>query len=299
SSLLAPHSSLFSPHSSRLTSYMELTKPGITLAVLITTLAGFLLAKQPNIPPDWPLLIHTLLGTALVSAGAGVLNMLLEVESDSIMHRTRNRPLPAGRVLPQEAFILGIVLSAAGLVHLSATTYPPAGFLAAISLTLYLLVYTPLKLKTPFCSAVGAVSGAIPPLIGWTAAQGSLGWEAFTLFLILFLWQFPHLLALGWMYREDYQSAGIHMLPPHDENGTRTSKQALILSLALVVASLLPIPLGMTKNFYTYGAFILSSLFLLAAFRFYFSPSKDSAKTLFLTSIFYNPALLIVLTLCR
>ncbi|MBI4057465.1 MAG: protoheme IX farnesyltransferase, partial [Elusimicrobia bacterium] len=265
---------------SKIKNYIALTKPGITLAVVVTTLAGFLLGTRGS-PTNWILLLHTLLGTGFVAAGAGTLNMLLEADLDTLMNRTRHRPLPAGRLRQEEVFLFGLMLSAAGLIHLASITTPYAGCLAALSLTIYLLIYTPLKTKTAFCTVPGAVSGALPPVIGWTAAHGSLGWEALVLFLILFLWQFPHLLALTWIYREDYDHAGIRMVPTSDVSGTKTSFQALFLSVMLLLASLIPFWMEDTKSLYLYGAISLGLLLLGASFRFHYLRSKTSAKHLF------------------
>jgi heme o synthase len=201
---------------SHLADYWTLTKPEVNFLVLVSTLVGFCLAS-PGAMNGW-LLFHTLMGTLLVASGTGTLNQYLERRTDAFMRRTANRPLPAGRMRGAEALWFGIVLSIAGGVELWIAANPLTSALALATLASYLILYTPLKRRTPLCTLVGAFPGAVPPLIGWAAVRNGLGAEAWVLYAILFLWQFPHLLAIAWMYREDYARAGLQMLPRNDHD---------------------------------------------------------------------------------
>lgn len=278
----------FSPITLRIPEYIILAKPGIAGTVLLTTLTGFLLAA-PAV--NWSVLVHTLFATALVAFGAGALNMLLESDTDARMSRTKNRPLPAGKILPQEAFFLGVLSASVGIVHLAAMVNLAACFIAAMSLFFYLALYTPLKKDSFFCTVIGSISGALPPFLGWSAAKGSLTLEAFPLFLILFIWQFPHLLALAWMYQEDYARVGFKMLPANDSSGRNTSKLVLISSLILLPSSGLPYWLGLTGIGYFLASIILSLWLLASSWSFFLYRDLVSARRLFLTSIAYIPSL--------
>lgn len=280
----------------RLSDYLALTKPGISAVVMMTTLSGFLIACGKNHFLDWTLLWHTLLGVGLVSSGAGTLNMLLESETDQLMRRTQNRPLPAGRVSPQEAFLLGMICASLGIVHLAAMVNLAASFFASMSLVLYLMFYTPLKKMTPFCTVIGAMSGALPPMIGWSAVSGMSRPEGWILFLILFFWQFPHLAALAWMYRDDYRRAGIQMVP---DDGSASAKIALIFSLLLFPVTAVPFWLGLSGTWYLAGSIVLGISILFASFHFLGHRTFDSAKILFLTSVGYIPLLLTLMVLGR
>ena len=224
---------------SALGDYWTLTKPEVNFLVVVSTLVGFYLGSHGRL--DWLLLVHTLLGTLLVASGTATLNQFMEREADSRMRRTAIRPLPAGRLSPSKAFWFGMMLSAAGAIYLWRLVNGLASALAVFTLATYLLVYTPLKRKTPFCTLVGAFPGAVPPLIGWAAARGGLNGEAWVLSGILFLWQFPHFLAIAWMYREDYARAGLLMLPPDDREGRSTTLRILVYSSALLPVSF-PMP---------------------------------------------------------
>ncbi|MBI3292595.1 MAG: protoheme IX farnesyltransferase [Elusimicrobia bacterium] len=292
--------------------YLELTKPRLSLLVLATTLIGFDLASRR--PVDVPLLLSTLLGTALAAGGASALNQVLERDVDAKMHRTASRPLPAGRLRPDQALAFGVALSVTGILFLTLAVNLLTGFLAAITLAIYLFLYTPLKQKTSLCTPVGAIAGAIPPLIGWAARRGELTFEAWGLFWIVFLWQLPHFLALAWMYREDYARAGFPMLPVVDPDGRSTSRQILLYSLALVPVSLLPTRVGLTGSIYFWGALILSVGFLAMGlytvlgvagvrhpyplgFQLLRRPATVYAKRLFLASVVYLPGLLALMAL--
>lgn len=276
--------------------YLSLTKPGITATVSMTVLAGFLLASKGHSTP-WQFLFHTLFATALVSAGAGTLNMLSERESDSLMHRTLHRPIPSGRISPQAAFFWGALLSSLGIVHLAAQVNLISSFMAASALMIYLVFYTPLKKITPFCTVVGAVSGAMPALIGWSAASGRFSTNALPLFLILFFWQFPHLYALAWMYREDYRRANFKMVLEKESNGLSISKLSFFFALLLIPVSALPTFQGLTNALYLLLAIALGIGFAGTALYFVIRQNDFSARILFKSSLLYLPLLLFFLVL--
>ena len=272
---------------SKIFDYYTLTKPGIAFVVLFSTLTGYWISS----PIAWNAkLFHTLFGTALVSFAAGMLNMVLEIDSDALMVRTRLRPLPDKRISPAVAFILGVFSGSIGIVHLCASVNLMAGFFASLSLVLYLVFYTPLKKISSICIGVGAISGALPPLIGNAAALGKIDAAGWILFVILFLWQFPHLLALFWMYQEDYERAQLKMVPFLDgEKGS--ARWAWMGTLLLVASSALPILFGISGWVYGVGAIAANIALLFFAWTFYKTVSKKSAKQLFLTTIFYIPFL--------
>ena len=273
--------------------YIALTKPGIAAAVLMSAMAGFFLASPASLSLiNWKIFFHTIFGTALLSCGAGTLNMLLEMEPDALMNRTKNRPLPSGRVQPEEAFFIGAICASLGVVHIASMVNLLSGFLAGVSLALYLVFYTPMKKASALCTVIGAVSGAIPPLIGWSAAAQSLNAQALSLFLILFVWQFPHILALAWMYREDYSRAGFKMVPLPDLKGSLTAWSSLVLSLALVALGTLPYWLNMSGRIYLFGSLVLGGTLVVAAVRFFLNRNHATAKKMFLASVFYIPLLL-------
>jgi protoheme IX farnesyltransferase len=273
--------------------YLELSKPRITLLVVFTTLVGFVVAA-PGAAPGLPLLA-VLAGTTLVAAGASALNMLLERDTDALMHRTRSRPIPAGRVRTLDALLFGLVLTALGLTLLSWLSGLLAAAVAFATWASYLFVYTPLKRRTSLSTLVGAVPGALPPVIGWAAARHSLDGGAFVLFAILFLWQIPHFLAIAWIYREDYARAGLPMLPVLDPAGRLTGRQAVIHSLALLLVSLTPVAAGFGGPVYMAGAVLLGMAMTLAAFRLAVLRTVPAARSLFLASVLYLPALLALL----
>lgn len=276
-------------HKTRLRDYLELTKPEVTSLVLFTTLAGFYLASDGML--DLIRLFHTLVGTAFAAAGTAALNQFLERDTDAKMRRTARRPLPAGRMPPGQVLSYGAALAVAGVLYLLLLVNFLASFLALITLSSYLLLYTPLKSKTPLCTVVGASAGAVPPLIGWAAARNSLGPEAWVLYAIVFLWQFPHFLAIAWMYREDYARAGILMLLPTDPEGHATFRQIAICSLLLVLVSVLPALLGLAGRVYFFGALVLGLVLLQFAFTGTLSRSILRAKQLVYASVIYLPLL--------
>jgi heme o synthase len=271
--------------------YLELTKPRITVMVVLTAAAGYHLASAGSL--DLPLLVHALLGTALSAGGSAALNQYLERVQDSRMPRTQDRPVPSGRVKPGRALLFGLALALAGAIYLAVMVNPLAASLAALTSILYLGLYTPLKTRTSMCTTVGAVPGAIPPLIGWAAAGGALNAQAGALFAILFLWQFPHFLAISWAYQTDYQSGGFNMLPKVDPGGAKTVRRILLLSIALVLASLLPYFLGLAGNLYVAGAAILGALLFLYVIRLIRDRSRGGARQLSFATIAYLPLLLI------
>jgi len=255
--------------------------------VLVSTLVGFYLASRG--PVDFRLLLHTLLGTLLVASGTGTLNQYIERQSDKHMRRTANRPLPAGRLAPGEALGWGILLAALGGAQLWVFANPLTSLLALLTLAAYLLFYTPLKKRTPLCTLVGAFPGAMPPLIGWAAVRNSLSLDSGVLYLILFLWQFPHLLAIAWMYREDYARAGLQMLPRNDRDGRATVRQILGYLLVLLPVSLAPVFLGQVGKVYLVGALVLGLGFLHYGMRLALHRSNSFARRLVLASVVYLP----------
>jgi protoheme IX farnesyltransferase len=294
--VLEPEVKSWAPSWARLADYVELTKPRIAVLVLFTVAAGALLAYRGSFP--LAVLLHTLLGTGLVAAGASALNQLLERHTDALMRRTENRPLPAGRLQSAEVLVFGMSLGLGGLIYLALAVHQPVMVaVAAVTFLSYVFVYTPLKRKTSLNTLVGAVPGALPPLIGWTAMTGSLGSEGWTLFLILFLWQVPHFLAIAWIYRDDYARAGLCMLPVCDSQGVITSRQMCLYCLTLIPVSLLPVLGRQAGPFYAAGALALGWLFLRAVFGFYRGPSTSQARKVLHASLIYLPALLALLLL--
>jgi heme o synthase len=271
----------------RLSDYWVLTKPEVNFLVVISTLAGYYVALRG--PLDIFLLLNTLLGTLLVASGTGTLNQYIERKSDASMRRTARRPLPAGRIKAVEALIFGILLAIGGGLLLWVEVNPLASVLALLTLTTYLLIYTPLKRKTALCTLIGAFPGAMPPLIGWAAARGNLNAESLVLYSILFLWQFPHFLAIAWMYREDYSRAGLRMLPPEDPDGRLTSRQIIAFLVALVVVSMVPTLIGQVGKVYLFGVAVLGSYFLLHGARLARNRTNVLARRLVLASVLYLP----------
>ena len=271
----------------RLKDYWELTKPEVNFLVVVSALVGFYLAWHG--PMDFKLLLSTLFGTLLVASGTGTLNQYMERKSDANMRRTARRPLPAGRIHAAEAFIFGILLAIGGGLLLWFEVNPLSSVLALATLGSYLLIYTPLKKKTPFCTLIGAFPGAMPPLIGWAAARGTLNKESMVLYTILFLWQFPHFWAIAWMYREDYSRAGLRMLPSEDAEGYLTSRHILIYLGALLLVSAVPPLMGQVGMIYLFGAVALGIYFLLHAARLARSRTNVLARRLVLASVIYLP----------
>src|SRR5271154_1325694 len=268
--------------------YWALTKPEINFLITIATFAGFYLGLPSELHGfPFMLLTRTLLGTLLVSSGAGALNQYIERRFDAQMRRTSRRPLAAGRIEPSSALWFGILLSLAGGIYLAVAVNALAALLAVLTLGAYLALYTPLKRKTPLCTVVGALPGAAPPLIGWAAASGKLSFEAWLLYLILFLWQFPHFMAIAWMYREDYARAGYLVLPLDERRERYVFWQSLGVSLALIPMSLIPAFIGRSGIIYSFSAFIFGLIFFNYSARFVFYRSNVAARRLLAASIVY------------
>lgn len=279
----------------KVAAYVSLTKPRIVVMVLVTVGVGFLLGARGSAHPAT--LSLTLLGTALVAGGASTLNQWMERARDARMRRTANRALPRGRLGAVEAASFGVGLGLAGTAVLLWGANWLAAAVAVSTLLLYVFVYTPLKPWTTLNTAIGAIPGALPPVIGWAAATETLGIEAFSLFLIVFLWQFPHFLAIAWIYREDYARGGLKMLPGADPQGALTGRQATIYALALIPAGLLPATIGLAGPVYFVGALVLGLLYLVVAIQFWTGVSESTARRLLRMSFFYLPLVLLLLVL--
>jgi protoheme IX farnesyltransferase len=277
--------------------FIELTKPRLTSLVLFTTLVGFCSGISGPIPVL--LLLHTLVGTALMAGGASAFNMYVERELDALMKRTALRPLAAGRLKSAHALLFALAISTGGFIYLFFFVNHLTSLLSAIIFSGYLFLYTPLKTRTWWCTFAGAVPGALPIMMGWTGAMGSLSWEAWLLFTIVFLWQLPHFYSIGWMYREDYAHARLPVLSVIDWSGRRTGRQAVVFILILICFTLLPYPIDLAGLSYLAGATMLGVIFL--AFGIHFARLRDrlSARRLFVASALYLPALLILLMLDR
>lgn len=269
--------------------YIQLTKPRITWLILMSTGVGYFFGAMDGW--TWSVLLHTLLGTAFIASGTAALNQWWEREADKKMVRTQNRPLPAERLHPTRALIFAIVLSAIGFAELSLGASLLTGLLGLFTLASYLFVYTPLKQRTPHATTIGAIPGAMPPLIGYAAAHGTLTAQGWALFAILFLWQFPHFYAIAWMYKDDYSKAGIKMLPVVDPSGDSTVRQILFYSLALIPISLLPRYLGMSGNVYLVGALILGAIYFYSGVLVARELNRAKARHVLLVSIVYLPVL--------
>jgi len=276
---------------------MMLTKARLTMLVLMTTAMGFGFGSSRGM--DWFLFFRVMFGTAFVAASASVFNQLIERKVDRLMGRTKDRPLPAGRMAPVTALGLGMLLAVAGLIYLLNRVSPLCAGLAAATLATYVAVYTPMKRKSAWCVTVGAISGAIPPVIGWAAATGSLGAGAWILFGILFFWQMPHFLALAWMYRDEYAQAGFFMLRRRDIAGIKAATESLGCAVALTVVTLLPAFMGMAHPIYVAVALACDGWMLTCAVLFLQHRSRASARRLFLASILYLPLVMALLMVCR
>lgn len=281
----------------RLAAYVELTKPRITFLIVLTSAAGFCLGSGGTV--NYVLFTHAMLGIALLSSGIGTLNQFMERDLDGLMRRTADRPLPSGRLLPFEALWFGILLTVTAEVYLALLVNGLTAILGLTVIAGYLFLYTPLKTRTTLSTVVGAFPGAVPPLIGWTAARGQIDVAAWVLFAILFLWQFPHFLAIAWMYREDYGRAGIRMLPVVEPDGRVTGQQIIAYTLMLIPVSLLPAVLGISGRIYLVAALALGLLFLISSVRAALSKSNQHARQLLLASVLYLPLLFGVMVLNR
>jgi protoheme IX farnesyltransferase len=279
----------------RATDFLALTKPRMVLMILVTTCVGYYLGSSGTI--ETLRLIHTLLGTALAAAGTLALNQFLERDVDTKMERTRLRPLPEGRLQPGEALAFGTTSTVAGLLYLALGVGALSALVTAITVVSYLFVYTPLKRRTALCSVLGAIPGALPPITGWVAARGDFGPGAWVLFAILFLWQLPHSLAIGWLYRADYARAGIRLLPVIEPDGCSTGRQIVSNCLALLAVGLLPTLIGLTGSIYFLGALVLGAGLLVCGIALAVSQSAADARRLVFASLVYLPALLVLMAL--
>jgi heme o synthase len=272
--------------------YLELSKSRIVFMVVLTTVAGYLFAADRVDPL---LLLHTLIGTALVAAGTNALNQYVERAHDAKMHRTRTRPLPAGRITPRAALVFSWAISLIGTLYLGLAVNWLTAFLGAFTLTSYIFIYTPLKRVSTICTIIGAIPGAVPPLMGWTAATNQLEIGGWIIFGILFLWQLPHFMAISWLYREDYARGGFVMLSTLDEHGAAVARQAILYSLALLAVSILPTFFGLTGVIYLVGATLCGAAMLAASIRFAFDRGTRNARGLFMISNLYLLTVMLLL----
>ena len=277
--------------------YLALTKPRITWLIVMSAAIGYYFGAGSG----WAMLtlLHTLLGTALIASGTAALNQWYEREADAHMRRTQTRPLPSGRLTPRRALLFGIAISLAGFAELWFGANPLTALLGLFTLLTYLCVYTPLKQRSPHSTTVGAIPGAMPPLIGFAGAAGHLTLEAWVLFGILFLWQFPHFYSIAWMYREDYERAGIRMLPVVEPDGLSTARQIVLWLLVLLPISLLPRFLGGEGNFYLVGAIALGLFFLYSGVRVAMDRTRQRARSVLLASVVYLPLLYCLMVIDR
>ena len=270
--------------------FADLVKARLTTLVLMTTLVGFYLGWRG--PMDFSLMFHLLAATALVASGAAALNQLLERDYDAQMRRTQDRPLPSGRLQPQTVLVFGVTCALVGLIYLALVVNLLTSLVGAITLLAYLLIYTPLKRVTWLNTNIGAVPGALPALMGWTAARGELSGEGWALFAIVAFWQIPHFMAIAWLYRDEYARAGFKMLPVVDADGRRTGVQAVSHTLALLAVSLAPFLFNVAGPLYLAGAMVCGAGYLWCALRFARELTLARARRLFLASILYLPLLL-------
>jgi protoheme IX farnesyltransferase len=277
-----------------LTDFFELTKPRLNFLVVVTTFVGFYLAHSASSAAShWLLLIHTVAGTALTAAASSVLNQLIERRHDALMHRTKNRPLPAGRVTPMEALVFGVALAVAGISYLAIAVNLLTAGLGLFTLLAYLFVYTPMKRVSTLNTVIGAIPGAIPPVMGFTAVENAIPPAAWMLFGVLFLWQMPHFLAIAVMYRDDYARGGFRMLPVLDPTLTTTCRMVIVYTLGLIAVSLLAVaPLRVSGGLYLVAALMLGLYFLLCGVRLMQTRARTDARKLFFASIIYLPLLL-------
>ena len=279
----------------RVEDYIELTKPRLVAMILITTAAGFYLGTQH--PVNWILFLHALVGAGLTAAGVLGLNQYLERDIDSQMERTEQRPLPAGRMHPMEALLFCVFLTGSGMLYLTFLVNPLSGFVISLIVVSYLFVYTPLKRKTSLCTLIGAVPGALPPVVGWVAAQGSLSGAAGVLFAILFLWQLPHSLAIAYIYREDYANAGLKLLPVIHPDGASTRHQIVINCVALFGIGLLPTLFNIAGGIYFFAALLVGGMFLASGVYLQKTHSVKAARYVLYASLLYLPLIFITMAI--
>jgi protoheme IX farnesyltransferase len=281
----------------RIAAFVDLTKPRITFLVVLTAAAGFCMGSASGI--DYVALFNLSVGIALLSSGIATLNQYIERDLDRLMRRTESRPLPSGKLAPVEAAMFGIALSVVATAYLAVFINPLSALLGVVTLASYLFVYTPLKTKTTLSTVLGAFPGAMPPFIGWVAARGRITVDAWVLFAILFLWQFPHFLAIAWMYRDDYARAGVKMLPVVEPEGRVTGQQIISYTLLLIPVSLLPVATGLAGSVYLVGASVLGLGFLYYSARAALVRTTWQARQLLLASVLYLPVLFGLMVLNR
>jgi len=274
-------------------SYIDLMKPNILIMVLITTILGYFLGADGKIL--WNNLTWMLIGTTFSAGGAGVLNQYLERDQDKIMNRTCNRPIPSGKISPQNALIFGIITVIVGTIVLVVKINLLTGSLSILTAFMYVLIYTPMKRVTWLNTSLGSIPGALPPIGGWAAATNSIDSGAWILFAILYLWQHPHFFAIAWMCKDDYEKAGFKMLPVIEPDGNRTIRQILWHLSLLFPISLLPVLIGMNGNIYLYGVLIITLYYFLSAFPMLYKKSYKNASRILKASVFYLPALMIII----
>jgi heme o synthase len=282
--------------------YISLTKPRITWLILMSTAVGYFFGLKRawfSDAADWAVLLNTLVGTGLIASGTAALNQWYERDADTLMRRTSARPLPSGKMTAPRALWFGIALAVAGMLELGILVNVLSAVLGALTLASYLFLYTPLKQRSHLSTVVGALPGAMPPLIGYAASYGGLTPEAWTLFAILFVWQFPHFLAIAWMYREDYARAGFEMISKDDNTGARSASQSVLFCIMLLLISGIPQFLGLVSPVYLVVELVLNGLFIFVAMRFLRTQQASAARRLFLTSIAYLPLLLGALVLTK
>lgn len=277
--------------------FAELVKARLTLLVLLTTAVGYYLGAVP--PISYAAFFHVVFGTSLAAAGAAALNQWWEHRFDALMLRTKMRPIPAGRMRPRDALMIGSILGICGLVYLTLACNGLSTFLAATTIAIYIFGYTPLKRFSTTNTLVGAIPGAIPPMIGWAAARGTLDAEPWSLFAIMFVWQIPHFFAIAWMYRDDYERAGFQMLSRGDDSGARSASQSVLFCMLLLIVTGVPAYLGLTSPIFLPIALGLGGWFTAVALRFHQRRGAREARALFLTSIIYLPLLLLALVLTK
>ena len=288
------HDSLTSSILSRVSDYVEIAKPRISLMVLVTVSCGFVLGMETVSVSGT--LFHACLGIAVVAVGSSAVNQWIERDTDGRMRRTMNRPLPSGRLAPFEVLIFGLGAACIGTMYLALTVNLTTAIMTAVTFVLYAGVYTPLKRVTSLCTAVGAIPGALPPVLGWLASGASLDMNAFALFAILFVWQFPHFFAIAWLHRDDYCRAGLRMLPGGKSMPHITGLLAVTYALCLIPISLLPSHFGLAGSFYTAVAMLLGSVYLIASVLFALNETRTTARRVLWTSLIYLPVLLLTLT---
>lgn len=289
------HTSRVSSFVNRVGSYIELTKPRMVLMILITTAVGFYLGMQGSV--NWMLFLHTIIGSGLTAGGVLGLNQYMERDVDALMPRTQHRPLPTGKILEMEALIFCVFLTIGGMLYLTFVVNPISGFIISLIVVSYLFFYTPLKRYSSLCTLIGAFPGALPPVVGWVAAQGKLTGSAGVLFAILFIWQLPHSLAIAYIYREDYAKAGLKLLPVIQPDGTSTRRQIVINCVALFGIGLLPTLFKISGGIYFVVALLVGGMFLISGIYFDKKPSVKAARYLLYASLLYLPLIFITMAI--